>query len=107
MKNWQWMKQVFLLSPLFKEGEGGNLFEIMAGGEALIQGRGLFQGYTVFTFSKILLHVIYLFLQTSTMIVNFYRFEDTFTVEGNRHFCFEFIIISPCCHVKQNILLTL
>ena len=103
------MKQVFLLSPLFKEGEGGNLFEIMARGgeEALIQGRGLFQGYTVFTFSKILLHVIYLFLQTSTMIVNFYRFEDTFTVEGNRHFCFEFIIISPCCCVKQNILLTL
>ena len=101
------MKQVFLLSPLFKEGEGGNLFEIMAGGKALIQGRGLFQGYTVFTFSKILLHVIYLFLQTSTMIVNFYRFKDTFTVEGNRHFCFEFIIISPCCCVKQNILLTL
>ena len=74
------------------------------GGEALIQGRGLFQGYTVFTFSKILLHVIYLFLQTSTMIVNFYRFEDTFTVEGNRHFCFEFIIISPLllCQAKYS-----
>ena len=107
MKNWQWMKQVFFLSPLFKEGEGGTCLKLWPRGEALIQGRGLFQAYTVFTFSKILLHVIYLFLQTSTMIVNFYRFEDTFTVEGNRHFCFEFIIISPCCCVKQNILLTL
>ena len=47
------MKQVFLLSPLFKEGEGGNLFEIMAegGGEALIQG------YTVFFKNFITCHL--------------------------------------------------
>ena len=38
------MKQVFCLSPLFKEGEGGNLFEIMAKGGGTYSGEEAFSG---------------------------------------------------------------
>ena len=49
------MKQVFLLSPLFKEGEGGNLFEIMAeggGGRHLFRGGGFFRDTQSSLFQK-------------------------------------------------------
>ena len=52
MKNWQWTKQVFLLSPLFKEGEGGNLFEIMALGGGTYSGEGAFSGIHSIHFFK-------------------------------------------------------
>ena len=47
MKNWQWMKQVFHLSPLFKEGEGGNLFDIWPRKWVLIQGRALIRAWAL------------------------------------------------------------
>ena len=46
------MKQVFRLSPLFKEGEGGNLFEIMAKGGGTYSGKGAFSGIHSIHFFK-------------------------------------------------------
>ena len=48
------MKQVFRLSPLFKEGEGGNLFEIMAweGGRHLFREGGFFRDTQYSHFQK-------------------------------------------------------